>query len=193
MIVRSVYPPVQTFCFPQRRDKWIKSAAQQQKQRYHQSHSHGQLHQRKTLISCFLFPHQALFKSLLHPVKCIHQPEHITALQHATDLSPLWVCWQDFLMLPHYCCMGQIGPRDSWAWRDWCWTSQTPHFCSVVNWSLNLNQTAPYPPRAAANTTGCAGGPRPQLPCLHHEACGHDGGGACVRGGDALLDGEGLA
>lgn len=51
----------------------------------------------------------------------------------------------------------------------------------------------PYPPRVAANMTGCAGGLRPQLPCLHHEAHGHDGGGACVRGCVALLDGEGLA
>lgn len=46
-----------------------------------QSPSHKLLHQRKTLISCVLFPHQALFKSLLHAVNCNHQPEHITVLQ----------------------------------------------------------------------------------------------------------------
>lgn len=171
--------------FPQRCDKWIKSAVQQQKQRYHH---------RAPVTSCslsnFLFPHH--FSKLCYILWAVFTS--LSTLQrsnNAADLSPLWVCWQDFLMLPHYCCMGQIGPRDSWVWRGWCWTSQTPRFCSVVNWSLTLNQTVPYPLRAAANTTGCAGGLPPQLPCLHHEACGHDGGAA--RGGDALLDGEGLA
>lgn len=43
--------------------------------------------------------------------------------------------------------------------------------------------------------TGCVGDLRPQLPCLHHEAHGHDGGGVCGHGagGRALLGGEGLA
>lgn len=74
--------------------------------------------------------------------------------------------------------------------------SQTPHFCSAVNWALNLNPTAPCLPQGGANMTGCGGGLRPQLPCLHHEAHGHDGGGdACGHGGGgrALLGGEGLA
>lgn len=56
----------------------------------------------------------------------------------------------------------------------------------MANWGLNPSQTAPYPPRGGANTTGCAGGLRPQLPCLVREARGQDGGGA-------LLDSEGLA
>lgn len=69
-------------------------------------------------------------------------------------------------------------------------TGQTPHSCSVVNWGLNLNPTALYPPQGAANMMGCGGGLRPQLPCLQREARGHDGGGG---GGCALLGGEGLA
>lgn len=41
--------------------------------------------------------------------------------------------------------------------------------------------------------TECAGGRHLQRPCLHHWAHGHDGGGACVHGGAALRDAEGLA
>lgn len=98
-------------------------------------------------------------------------------------------------MLPHYCSTGQIDPKDSWAWWDWGGAaSQTPHFWSAVNWALNLNPTAPCLPQGAANTTGCGGGPRPQLPCLQRdEAHAHDGDGACGHGGCALLGGEGLA
>lgn len=91
MIVRSFYPPVQTFmvhCLPQRCDKRIKSAAQQQTQHYHHRAPVTSCCTRGKLIGCFLFPHQALFKSLLHPVNSIHQPEHITVLQQRRRSFP---------------------------------------------------------------------------------------------------------
>lgn len=78
--------------------------------------------------------------------------------------------------------MGQIAPRDSWAWQGMA--SQIPRFCSAANCGLTPSLSVPNPLGEAANTAGGTLARRPRHPHLPHGA---------RDAAPALLDGEGHA